>query len=170
MPLTRTALCPVLRPALAAAGLSAPQPIRPPRPEGLAYSFTIPGEVHCAAIARTTIRSALSAHGLSPYADSALLAATELIGTAAQLTPREDIYLSLRYRVGGLRLVVWDQHPRHRDHDAVALCEERRLGSLWLLAAVAEDSGGDWGVAEAVPPHRGTKSWILLPRLDLLVM
>ncbi|WP_267243164.1 hypothetical protein [Streptomyces sp. PR69] len=55
------------------------------------------------------------------------------------------------------------RHPRHRDPDAVSVCEERRRRSLWLLDAMAEEHGGDWGMEEAHPPHRGTKSWALLP-------
>jgi hypothetical protein len=153
----RTALCPVTSPATALR-----RPV-PPRPEALAYSLTLPGEPHCAAIARTAVRSALEAHGLAPHADLAVLAATELIGSATKLTPGEDLYLSLRYRIGSLRLVLWDQHARHRDPDVLTLCEERRRRSLWLLAAVIHDCGGDWGAAEAHPPHRGTKSWVVLP-------
>ncbi|MBT2492570.1 ATP-binding protein [Streptomyces sp. ISL-96] len=158
-PTLRTALCPVA-PSATAALHRAP---RPPRPSSLAYSLTIPGEPHCAAIARTAVRSALRAHHLAPYADIAVLAASELIATAAKLTPGEDLYLSLRYRNATLRLVLWDQHPRHKDPDAITLCAERRRRSLWLLAALVDDCGGDWGSAEAHPPHRGTKSWAVLP-------
>ncbi len=155
----RTALCPVA-PSTAAALHREP---RPPRPSTLAYSLTIPGEPHCAAIARTAVRSALRAHHLDPYADLAALVASELISTATRLTPGEDLYLSLRYRDAALRIVLWDQHPRHRDPAATALCEERRTRSLWLLAALVEDCGGIWGSVEAHPPHRGTKSWAVLP-------
>ncbi|MBT2399440.1 ATP-binding protein [Streptomyces sp. ISL-100] len=156
----RTALCPVA-PSTAAALHREP---RPPRPSTLAYSLTIPGEPHCAAIARTAVRSALHAHDLDPYTDIATLAASELIGTATRLSPGEDLYLSLRYRDAALRIVLWDQHPRHKDPAAITLCEERRTRSLWLLAALVEDCGGVWGSAEAHPPHRGTKSWVILPR------
>ncbi len=110
------------------------------------------------------MRSALHAHHLDPYADLAALAAGELIGAAVKLTPGEDLYLSLRYRDAALRIVLWDQHPRHRDPAALVLCEERRTRSLWLLAALVDDCGGAWGSAEAqAPPHRGTKSWAVLP-------
>ncbi|MGW1427258.1 hypothetical protein ACWD6K_01345 [Streptomyces sp. NPDC002431] len=44
------------------------------------------------------------------------------------------------------------------------LCEARRRRALWLLAAVVDDWGGEWGSGEAVPPHHGTKSWVTLPR------
>lgn len=158
-PILHSALCPVA-PSTTAALHHGP---RPPRPSTLSYSLTIPGEPHCAAIARTAVRSALHAHRLDPYIDIVTLAASELIATSARLSPGQDLYLSLRYRNAALRLVLWDQHPRHRDPDATRLCEERRVRSLWLLAALAEDCGGAWGSAEAHPPHRGTKSWMVIP-------
>ncbi|MFD3916016.1 ATP-binding protein [Streptomyces sp. NPDC058603] len=168
MPLTRATHCPVAQPVLANAGLAGRRRTRPPRPEGLAYSFTLPGEPHCASTARAMIRSALSVHGLAPYADLAALAATELIGTAVKLTPGRELHLSLRHRAGALRLVLWDQHPHHTDPDDVSLCATRRRDALWLLAACVDDYGGEWGTAEAEPPQRGVKSWAVLPcrRLD----
>ncbi|MGW0548366.1 ATP-binding protein [Streptomyces altiplanensis] len=158
-PILRTALCPVTSPVAALHRRP-----RPPRPSTLAYSLTLPGEPHCAAVARTAVRSALHVHHLDPYADFAALVTGELIGAAVKSTPGEDLYLSLRYRDAALRIVLWDQHPRHRDPTAIVLCEERRTRSLWLLAALVDDCGGTWGSAEAqAPPHRGTKSWAVLP-------
>ncbi|WP_240139326.1 ATP-binding protein [Streptomyces sp. MUM 178J] len=154
---------PLIRPIRCPAAPLAARPPQVPRPAGLACSITVPGEPHSAAIVRNTVRSALHAHGLAPHADLAQLAVTELVATAAKLTPGEDLYASVRYRAGALRIVLWDQHPRHRDPDAVSVCEERRRRSLWLLDAMAEEHGGDWGTEEAQPPHRGTKSWALLP-------
>ncbi|MFE2495927.1 ATP-binding protein [Streptomyces scopuliridis] len=164
MPLTHATHCPVAHPVLDDAGLAGRRRNRPPRPEGLSYSFTLPGEPHCAATARTAVRSALYAHGLAPYTDLAELAATELMGTAVKLTPGRELYLSLRCRTGALRLVLWDQHPRHTNPDDVSVCAERRRGALWLLAAMVGDCGGEWGTAEAEPPQRGVKSWAVLPR------
>ncbi|MEV7865674.1 ATP-binding protein [Streptomyces sp. NPDC088124] len=163
MPLMRATHCPVVQPVLAGAGLGGRRRNRPPRPEGLAYSFTLPGEPHCAATARTTIRSALEVHGLAAYTDLAVLVATELVGTAVKLTPGRELYLSLRYRRGAVRLVLWDQHPHHIDPDDVSVCEERRRGALWLLAVMVGDCGGEWGTAEAEPPQRGVKAWAFLP-------
>ncbi|MFB6983799.1 ATP-binding protein [Streptomyces scopuliridis] len=167
MPLMRATHCPVAQPVLANAGLAGRRN-RQPRIESLAYSFTLPGEPHCAATARAAIRSALDVHGLAPHADLAVLAATELIATAVKLTPDRELYLSLRYRTGALRLVLWDQHPRHTDPDDVSLCAERRRSALWLLAASVDECGGEWGTTEAEPPQRGVKSWAVLPcrRLD----
>ena len=155
MPFVRTALCPLAQPARA--GGPASQHRRPPRPEDLAYSFTLPGEAHSAAIARSVVRRALSAHQLASYEDVAVLAATELICTAYQLTPGEDLYLSVRYRLGGLRLVLWDQHPQHRDPDAVSLCQERRLRSLWpprRLCRCLRGRLGSGGGRTAPPGHQ----------------
>ncbi|WP_079277516.1 hypothetical protein [Streptomyces sp. CB03234] len=157
-PTLRTALCPVVPP-----GPGRRPPSRP-HPEGLAYSLTVPGELRSAAVVRNAVRATLHAHGLDRFLPPAQLAASELVGAAARLTPGEGVYLSLRYRQDALRLVVWDQHPRHRDPVAEALCARRRDRALWLLAAVVDDWGGEWGLCEAAPPHRGTKSWVVLPR------
>jgi hypothetical protein len=132
--------------------------------DGLALSLTVPGEPRSARIVRTAMNAALHAHDLDPYGPVASLAATELISVASRLTCRADLYVSLRHRNGSLRLVVWDQHPPHEEEDAASLCFVRRRRALWLLAEVVEDWGGEWGVEEALPPHRGVKSWVTLPR------
>ncbi|WP_351226098.1 ATP-binding protein [Streptomyces sp. NPDC002133] len=132
--------------------------------EGLALSLTLPGEPRSAGIARNAITSALHAHRLDPYVLPIAHGVTELIAMTARLSPREDVYLSLRHRDDVLRLVVWDQHAQHADPDAVTLCHARRRKVLWLLNAVVDDWGGEWGICDARPPHRGTKSWVVLPR------
>ncbi|WP_051338419.1 hypothetical protein [Streptomyces flavidovirens] len=166
LPFIRTALCP------AGAGHGQgpePGPYLPRRPDsGLALSLTVPCVPRSAAIVRGAMASALRAHGLDRFGLPALLVATEFVAAATKSAHGEDLYLSLRHRNDALRVVVWDQHPRHVDPDAVILCEDRRRRSLWLLAAVVDDWGGDWGVGEAaVRPesrHHGTKSWAFLPR------
>ncbi|WP_433545934.1 ATP-binding protein [Streptomyces sp. CA-294286] len=132
--------------------------------DGLALSLTVPGEPRSAGIVRTAVNAALRAHRLDRYGLVATLVATELMAVACRLTVRADLYVSLRHREGCLRLVVWDQHPPHEEVDAASLCFVRRRRALWLLAEVVEDWGGDWGVEEALPPHRGIKSWVTLPR------
>lgn len=161
-PFIRTALCPVA--ANSGTGVPSDRDRRSRPDEDLALSLTVPCAPRSAGIVRTAFGCALRVHGLDRYAPPAALVVTELIATATRLDAEEDLYLSLRHRDDVLRLVVWDQHPRHADPDAVAVCEERRRRSLWLLAAVVEDWGGDWGVGDARPPHRGTKSWVVLPR------
>ncbi|WP_405665206.1 ATP-binding protein [Streptomyces sp. NBC_01166] len=140
-------------------------PARAPRPApGLVLSLTLPGDPRSAAVGRHAVAASLPRYGLHSYAWPVTLAVTELIAVNAALTPGRELYLSLRHRDDVLRLVLWDQHPRHTDPDTLTLCEARRRRALWLLAAVVDDWGGEWGVTEGPPPHRGTKSWALLPR------
>jgi hypothetical protein len=158
----RATLCPAIREVDTAPGPS-PYPHRRSG-AGLAVSLTLPGDPRSPAIARRVVTAALHAHGLATYLWPAVLLAAELTAVTATLTPGRDLYLSLRHRNDALRLVLWDQHPSHVDPDTLALCEGRRRRALWLLAAVVDDWGGEWGLGEARPPHQGTKSWALLPR------
>lgn len=163
-PITRAAIRPVLC------------PVKPlPRSDGgggagLSYSLTLPGEPRSAGLARAVVRSVLDVHGLRSFAVPVELAVSELVGIAARLSPGEDLYLSLRRRAGeasdadALRIVLWDQHPRHRDPDAESVCTARRRRALWLLAAMVDDWGGEWGFGDAQPPHHGKRSWVVLPR------
>lgn len=41
-------------------------------------------------------------------------------------------------------------------------CRERRSDSMWLLAAAVDAHGGDWGLAPALTPSGGCKTWALL--------
>ena len=132
--------------------------------DGLTLSLTVPGQPRSAGIVRTAITGALHAHRLDRYSPIATLAVTELIAVAAVLTCAGDVYVSLRHRDDTLRLIVWDQHPPHAEIDAASLCLVRRRRALWLLSEAVEDWGGEWGVDEAMPPHRGVKSWVTLPR------
>lgn len=127
-------------------------------------TLTVPGSLCSAAVVRAAMDSAIRAHGLDAFMFPAVQAASELVTVATRLTPAGDVYLSLRRRDDALRLVVWDQHPRYADPVARSRCEDRRLHALWLLAAVVDDWGGKWGVCSTQSPHRGTKSWVCLPR------
>ncbi|WP_411085237.1 hypothetical protein [Streptomyces sp. 061-3] len=80
------------------------------------------------------------------------------------MTPGLDLYVSARRRDSALRLVVWDQHPRHADPVTVTLCAERRRSALWLLDSAVDDWGGEWGVCDTLPPHAGIRSWVQRPR------
>ncbi|MCX5204526.1 ATP-binding protein [Streptomyces sp. NBC_00237] len=153
-------LCPVAdRP-------DAPSPTRTAYDEAdnLAVSLTVPGEPRSAGIVRRALTGALHAHHLDRYGPVLALVVTELIAVAGELTSDADLYVSLRHHHNTLRLIVWDQHPPHADPDATSLCFVRRRRALWLLAEAVEDWGGEWGVDEALPPHRGIKSWVTLPR------
>ncbi|PZT76381.1 MULTISPECIES: ATP-binding protein [unclassified Streptomyces] len=156
-----TSLCP-------AAGTSyAPPP--GPHPKGRTrggpgLSFTLPGDIRSASIARTATAVALKANGLTAYVWPVSHAVNELVSVTARLTPGRELYVSLRHREDAVRLLVWDQHPHHVEPDTAALCEVRRRRALWLLAAVVDDWGGEWGMCEAPQPMRGSKSWVELPR------
>lgn len=135
------------------------------RPE-LSLSLTLPGDIRSARIARTATAAALEAHGLAPYVWPVTYAVTELVSVTARMSPGKELYVSLRHRGDAVRLLVWDQHrhPHHAEPDLTALCEARRRRALWLLAAVTDDWGGEWGMCEAPQPQSGTKSWVVLPR------
>ncbi|MFD9629392.1 ATP-binding protein [Streptomyces violascens] len=150
------AACPAARPAPI---------VCPPPPEGLSLSLTLPGEPHCAGIARSAVRSALHAHALDPFVPEAVLAASELVAVAAYLNPSQDLYLSLRHRDSALRLIVYDAHARHAHPRLATACDARRRSGLRLLAAVVRDCGGDWGFGESREPGGGTRSWAVLPCL-----
>ncbi|WP_405811623.1 ATP-binding protein [Streptomyces sp. NBC_01520] len=151
-PYPRTALCP-------SAEASSARFV----PSRATVGLTLPGHPRSSAVARGAVSVVLRAHGLTAYRWPAVLVAAELVTVAAKLTPGRDLYLSLRYRDDVLRLLVWDQHPRHPVPAAEALCAGRRR-ALWLLATVVDDWGGEWGTGEAAPPQRGTRSWVTLPR------
>ncbi|SFX34558.1 sensor histidine kinase [Streptomyces atratus] len=131
---------------------------------GLSLSFTLPGDIRSAFIGRTVVAAALEAHGLAPYVWPATHVVDELVAVTARMSPGRELYVSLRHREDAVRLLVWDQHPHHADPDLATLCETRRRRALWLLSAVVDDWGGEWGAGAADPPQRGTKSWVRLPR------
>ncbi|GAA3492408.1 ATP-binding protein [Streptomyces cremeus] len=131
--------------------------------DNLAVSLTVPGTARSAGIVRRALAGALHAHRLDRFESILALVVTELMAVAGRLTADADLYVSLRHHRDTLRLIVWDQHPPHADPDATSLCFVRRRRALWLLAEAVEDWGGEWGVDEAVPPHRGIKSWVSLP-------
>ncbi|MEV7233899.1 ATP-binding protein [Streptomyces sp. NPDC051020] len=161
----RAALCPVAieEPS------PAPYPHSPPYPKrrserGLALSLTLPGDPRSAAIGRNAVTASLRAYGLTAYIWPAALVLGELVGVTSAMTPGRELYVSVRHRDNALRVVVWDQHPHHSDPGAFMLCEAQRRRALWLLAAAVDDWGGEWDVSDALSPHAGIKSWVVLPR------
>ncbi|MFE2931696.1 ATP-binding protein [Streptomyces sp. NPDC059278] len=167
-----TALCPAVAGTRAPASYSrrtlrpAPQPA--PRSggagRGLVLSITLPGDVRSAFVGRTAVSAALEANGLAPCVWPATHAVGELVAVSVRMSPGRELYVSLRHRGDAVRLLVWDQHPHHGDRDLATLCETRRRRALWLLAAVVDDWGGEWGACGSEPSQRGTKSWVVLPR------
>ncbi|MFC9386345.1 MULTISPECIES: ATP-binding protein [Streptomyces] len=145
-------------PSAAAAG-----PI-PPATENLSYSMLLPGGAYCAGLARRSIESLLSRHGLSDLCETAALAASELVAAAYRFTPDREMILRVRWQFEALRIVLYDQHPAHPSPVAAEECRDRRSRSMWLLAAAVDAHGGDWGLAPVLTPGGGTKSWALLHR------
>ncbi|MFJ6613300.1 ATP-binding protein [Streptomyces sp. NPDC091289] len=167
-PSSRAALCPAT-----VEGPASSAPHSPPltsSERGLALSVTLLGDPRSAAVGRALLTAALRTHGLTRYAwpawpaGPAGLAMGELLSVAARMAPDKELYVFVRERDDALRLVTWDQHTGHDDPGVAALCRSRRRRALWLLAAVVADWGGAWGTDGALPPHRGTKTWVLLPR------
>ncbi|GAA3374950.1 hypothetical protein GCM10020367_40800 [Streptomyces sannanensis] len=144
--------------------LTAPTPTSIPTPDTLAYSLTLPSALITPAIARTATRAVLNAHGLTGLLDPALLAVSELVTAACRFTaPASDVYLSLRYRDGALRVILYDGHPRHTHPRLAAACDARRRSALRLLARVVRECGGEWGFGDAREPAGGTRMWAVLP-------
>ncbi|MFC7305201.1 ATP-binding protein [Streptomyces monticola] len=139
-------------------------PPAPPPPEDLTYSLTLPASLTTPAIARTATRRILVAHGLHGLTDAAQQAVGELAAAACQFTPTPEVYLSLRFRDGALRVILYDGHPRHTNERLAAACDTRRRAALRLLACVVRACGGEWGFGEAREPGGGTRMWAVLPQ------
>ncbi|MFJ4690026.1 ATP-binding protein [Streptomyces sp. NPDC088766] len=135
-----------------------------PVPETVSYSLTLPAALASPALARATTREVLKAHDLHDMLDPALQAVGELTAVAAQFTESADFYLSLRYRANTLRVIVYDNHPRHAQPHLATACDTRRRAALRLLACVCRACDGDWGFGESREPGGGTRMWARLPR------
>ncbi|WP_455403006.1 ATP-binding protein [Streptomyces bambusae] len=140
----------------------------PPLPDNLFLSLTLAGSPHAARIARTAVAAALHVHGLAACSAAAVQVASELVGTAAKLSPGEDVYLSVRYRWDGVRLTVFDgqggrtgphAHPR-----IAAARDTARRSALRFMACVVRECGGVWGFEESREPGGDTRTWAGLPR------
>ena len=138
-------------------------PARAPRPApGLVLSLTLPGDPRSAAVGRHAVAASLPRYGLHSYAWPVTLAVTELIAVNAALTPAvSSISPSVTVTTSSASS-CGTSTPATPTRIPSTLCEARRRRALWLLAAVVDDWGGEWGVTEGPPPHRGTKSWALL--------
>lgn len=134
-----------------------------PTPDTLAYSLTLPSALTSPAIARTLTRTVLTAHGLAALVDPATQAVAELAATACTFSATAEVYLSLRFREGTLRVIAYDSHPRHTHPRLAAACDVRRRAALRLLACVARACEGDWGFGEAREPGGGTRMWATVP-------
>jgi hypothetical protein len=160
MPVT-VSLCPLIAPAVTHHPERDPAASR--TPSGLAYSFTVPGEPHSSAAARNAVSAALHAHGLAAIEQPALQVITELVTCGALFAPGQDLYYSIRWREGILRLVNWDPHSSHTNPADAATCTAGRKRTLLLLATIVRECAGTWGIAEPTPTTEGTKVWANLP-------
>jgi hypothetical protein len=157
MPPTTFTSCP---PPTATKGL----PLTPPAPENLAYSLTLPASAQSPAIARAATRTILRAHDLGDVTDAAVQVVSELASCACRFTPTDEVYVSLRYRDGALRVILYDGHARHTHPRLASACESRRRAVLRVLACVVKACDGDWGFGDAREPGGGTRMWAVLPR------
>jgi hypothetical protein len=139
-------------------------PATPPTPETLAYSLTLPAAPSSSAIARMATRTILQAHDLQDVTDAAVQVVSELASCACRFTPADKVYVSLRYRDEALRVILYDDHPRHANPRLAAACEARRRAALRVLACVVKACNGDWGFGDAREPGGGTRMWAVLPR------
>lgn len=151
-----TGLCPIAAPVDLAPA--------PPEPDTLSYSFTLPAGPQSPAIARAAARTILRVHSLEDMTDTAVQVLGELATTAYRLAPTTELYVSLRYRDDGLRVTLYDAHPRHSHPRLATACDTRRRAALRLLACVVRACGGDWGFGDAREPGGGTRMWAVLPR------
>ncbi|MGK5733558.1 hypothetical protein, partial [Streptomyces sp. URMC 124] len=129
----------------------------------LAYSFTVPGDPRSATVVRATIRSVLRIHGLDAIEEPVLSVAGELVACGTRFAPGQDIYHSLRWCDGALRIVNWDAHHAHSDARQAAHCTACRKRALLLLAAVVRECRGTWGISKPGSTAEGTRVWASLP-------
>ncbi len=140
-----------------------PVPATRPSRANFHYSVGLPGGPYCVRPARTLVRQVLRDHGLADLAELGVSAVSELLAHADNFTPGGGTHLSMRWRFGVLRLVVFDEHPTHPAAHA-PLCRERRRGALSVLDTVTAACGGICGLAELGAPLYGSKVWVVLPR------
>ncbi|MFF7726148.1 ATP-binding protein [Streptomyces sp. NPDC008001] len=165
---TPTPLCPLITPTPPNPSTLATtqRPAYKPRscdPSALSYSFTVPGDPRSATVVRATIRSILRIHALTALEEATLSVAGELVACATRFAPGQDIYHSLRWRDGALRIVNWDAHHAHSDPRQAAHCTACRKRALLLLAAVVHECRGTWGISKAGSATEGTRVWASLP-------
>lgn len=134
----------------------------PPVADNLSYSFALPGGAFCAGLARSAVGELLTRHGLAEFRETAVLAASELVAAAYRFTPDREMLLRVHWQFDALRVTLYDQHPSHGSTEKSETCRERRSESMWLLAAAVDAHGGDWGLAPALTPSGGCKTWALL--------
>ncbi|MCF4138886.1 ATP-binding protein [Streptomyces sp. Tue 6430] len=137
-------------------------PFRKAFPEELAYSLTLPAAPRSPGVARAVTRTVLPAHGLAGATGAVVQVVGELTACACRFSAT-DVYVSLRYRDGGLRVTVYDGHARHTDARLGAACDLRRRVSLRVLDRVVRACRGEWGIGGDRESSTGTRMWAVLP-------
>ncbi|MCL6736707.1 ATP-binding protein [Streptomyces neyagawaensis] len=148
-----------LSPTLAHAEL----PFIEPLPESLSCSFTLPAASHSPGIVRAATRAILRVHGLAEVTDAVVQVASELTACACRFSPSAQVYVSLRYREGAVRVTLYDDHPRHANTRLEAACQTHRGVTLRVLDQVVRACDGDWGIGGGLDQDMGTRMWALLP-------
>ncbi len=138
--------------------------LAPASPDTLTYSLTLPSALSTPSVARAATRHILTAHHLPELADAAVQTVSELTAIGCQLGgAAPTVYLSLRYRSGALRVIVYDGEPRPTNPRLAAAVDARRRTALRLLARVVKACAGTWGCDESPEPGGGTRTWAVLP-------
>ncbi|MFF6800736.1 ATP-binding protein [Streptomyces sp. NPDC012616] len=130
-------------------------PFTPPLPESLSCSLTLPAASQSPGIARAATRTILRAHGLTELEDAAVQVVSELTACACRFSPSAQVYVSLRYRDGAMRVTLYDDHPRHANVHLGAACEMYRGVTLQVLDKVVRACDGEWGIGGARAPAPG---------------
>ncbi|MDQ0961617.1 hypothetical protein QFZ66_005495 [Streptomyces sp. B4I13] len=138
-------------------------PFSPPLPESLSCSLTLPAASQSPGIARAATRTILCAHGLTELTDAAVQVVSELTACACRFSPSAQVYVSLRYRDGAMRVTLYDDHPRHANAHLEAACEMYRGVTLQVLDQVVRACDGEWGIGGTCEPSTGTRMWAVLP-------
>ncbi|MER5753190.1 ATP-binding protein [Streptomyces sp. NPDC002088] len=76
------------------------------------YTLQLPHDPRAPGVARATLRTVLSAHGLAELTPTAELLAAELLGNAHLHTAGPYALRLLSAEPGRLRIAVWDTDPR----------------------------------------------------------
>ncbi|MFC5720096.1 hypothetical protein ACFP1Z_07930 [Streptomyces gamaensis] len=156
--------CPFITPGRPRHPHPTPYRTATPTPEGLAYSFTVPGEARYAPVVRANVLAALRVHSIRYLAEPVLHVVTELLACGVAFAPGHDLYQSLRWSRETLRIVNWDPHGAHPSNpDAERTCEAGRRRQLLFLSCLVRECKGEWGITAASPSHEGTKVWVELP-------
>lgn len=135
----------------------------PAEPAGVSYSFTLPADPYAPGIARHATRTILEVHHLAEMADAAVQVVSELTACACRFAIEGEVYVSLRFKEGLLRVTLFDDHPRHVSGQLSDACDDNRCVSLNVLDGVVQDCDGEWGI-DGGAELGGTRMWAVLPR------